>query len=125
MSRLTIIVGIALVVLGIASYVVTGGTSLTALIPAAFGVVYFLLGYTAMHREALHKHMMHVAALLSIIAIIANIGALGAFAQFAMGQDVARPAAVVSRALMAIICAVQLVAAIRSFLVERVFKPAH
>ena len=45
MPTTTRIVGLVLMILGIASYWLTGRTSVTALIPAFFGVVFVVLAY--------------------------------------------------------------------------------
>ncbi len=45
MTATTRMVGLVLAVIGIVSYVGTGRTSPTALIPAIFGVVFLLLAY--------------------------------------------------------------------------------
>ncbi|MGH7127567.1 MAG: hypothetical protein ACREIV_03295, partial [Planctomycetaceae bacterium] len=53
-----------------------GQESLTALIPAAFGVLIGLLGVTA-RNESWRKHAMHAAAALGTIGFIAAAGRLG------------------------------------------------
>ena len=60
MTATTRLVGLILAVLGIVSYLGTGRTSITALIPAFFGVVFLLLAWVA-RNEAVRRHAMHVA----------------------------------------------------------------
>ncbi len=118
------IIGVLLIVLGSGGYVVTGGSSLTALIPAAFGIAYLGLGYVGEHREHLRPHAMHIAAFLSLLGIVGNVSALVSFPSLVMGEDVPHSTAVITRFLMALICAVHLVATIRSFMKARLI-PQH
>lgn len=124
MSYLTIVIGSLLLVLGIAGFVLTGQTHITALIPAFFGLAYLLLGLIAFRKPSLRKHVMHVAALLSLLGIVGNISAIIAMPALLSGAEVARPAAVVTRFIMAILCAIHLIASIRSFLIVRL-RPAQ
>lgn len=68
MPATTRLVGLLLAVIGIVSYVGTGRTSVTALIPAFFGVAFLLLAYVA-RNEAARKHAMHVAMLVALVGI--------------------------------------------------------
>lgn len=68
MPATTRLVGLLLAVIGIVSYVGTGRTSVTALIPAFFGAAFLLLAYVA-RSEAARKHAMHVAMLVALVGI--------------------------------------------------------
>ncbi|MFV0416720.1 MAG: hypothetical protein ACK5NG_10185 [Chthoniobacterales bacterium] len=67
MPKLTTLTGLLLIALGVGGYFGTGAHSVTALIPAFFGVIFVLLGLVATIKDSLRKHVMHVAALLSLI----------------------------------------------------------
>jgi hypothetical protein len=71
MAATTRLVGLLLAVIGIVSYVGTGRTSVTALIPAFFGVVFLALAYVA-RSEAARKHAMHVAMVVALVGIVAT-----------------------------------------------------
>jgi len=58
----------ALTVIGLVSYVGTGRTSLTALIPAVFGVVFLVLAQVA-RAESARKHAMHVGMVVALLGI--------------------------------------------------------
>ena len=73
MPATTRYVGLLLMIIGIGSYVLTGRTSVTALIPAFFGVVFVVLAYVA-RNEAARKHAMHVAVALALVGAIASLG---------------------------------------------------
>ena len=81
MVATTRLVGLILAALGILSYVATGRTSVTALIPAFFGVVFVILAWVG-RTESVRKHVMHVAMLVALIGIAGTawrlIPALGA-----------------------------------------------
>jgi hypothetical protein len=117
MSKLTVIIGVALVVLGVGGYLATGRNSATALIPAGFGLLYIILGVVGEQRPGARMHVMHVAALLSLIGIGGNVTAIAAVLRGDAGT------AAVLRTIMAGICALHLVLAIRSFVLARV-RPA-
>src|SRR5262245_24065867 len=75
MASTTIVFGLLLTLLGLAGYFLTGTSSLTALIPAIFGVPLLLLGFVA-RSEHSRKHAMHVAALLGTIGFIGALMSL-------------------------------------------------
>ena len=68
MPATTRLVGLLLAVLGIVSYVGTGRTSVTALIPAFFGVAFVLLAWVG-RNEAARKHAMHAAMVVALVGI--------------------------------------------------------
>jgi hypothetical protein len=69
MAFTTIVFGLALTVLGLAGYLITAGTSVTALIPAFFGIVLLVLGFLA-RADHMRKHAMHAAAAVGLIGFI-------------------------------------------------------
>jgi len=90
MPTTTRIVGLVLMVIGIASYWLTGRTSLTALIPAFIGVAFVGLAYAA-RNEAIRKHVMHVAVAFGLIGAL---GTLGRAIPAVMNGQLARPAVI-------------------------------
>ena len=68
MPATTRMVGMILVLLGVGSYLGTGRTSVTALIPAFFGVLFLLFAWLA-RTESMRKHVMHVAMLVALVGI--------------------------------------------------------
>jgi hypothetical protein len=104
--------------LGIVSYVTTAGVSVTALIPAIFGVVLALLGWLALN-EHYRKHAMHAAVALGLLGFLGTVRGLMALPALLSGAEVQRPAAVVSQAVMAILMAVFVGLGVRSFVEAR------
>ena len=118
MAGISIGIGVALILLGIAGYAASGAASLTALIPAAFGIALTVLGILA-RNERVRKHAMHGAALLAVIGFAATVSGLVRLFTLFGGGTVERPSAVVAQSIMAVLCAVFVVMAVRSFILAR------
>jgi hypothetical protein len=67
MPGTTRLFGLILIVLGVASYQLTGRTSLTAMIPAFFGVVLVACAMIARAGESARKHAMHAAVAVGLL----------------------------------------------------------
>jgi hypothetical protein len=117
MASTTIIVGIALIIVGLAGYFLTGGVSKTALIPAAFGLVIALAGLLA-RDERRRKHAMHAAVAIALLGFLGSVRGLLRIGDVLDGTAV-RPAAVVSQSIMAVLTGIYVVLAIRSFVNAR------
>ena len=112
-----ILCGVILIVIGIVGYVhgvMNDKTSITALIPAFFGIVLAALGFASQAKEGLRKHLMHAAVVVALLGFIATAGRLLS----RMSELTASPA-VISQALMAIVCLAFVVLGIRSFAAAR------
>ena len=118
MALFTILTGVVLIILGLYSYFATGGVSITALIPAFFGVAFTLSGLLAM-KEKFLKHAMHAAAVLALLGLVGSFGGILDVVALWGGADIERPDAAYSKAIMAIICVAFLGAAVRSFINAR------
>ena|SRR5687767_3877611 len=109
--------GRLLVAVGIIGYgygMFIGNASLTALIPAAFGIVLMLLGHLAVAKEPLRKHLMHAAVLIALIGFI-----LPAARLVPRAGDLTLSAAVISQLAMALLCLLFVIFAVRSFISAR------
>ena len=109
--------GLALILLGIAGYVwgmLDGKASVTALIPAFFGLVIALLGAFASSSEKLRKHLMHAAMLVGLIGFV-----VPAFRLLSNLNGLTFSAAVISQALMALFCLIFVILGIQSFISAR------
>lgn len=117
MPSTTIALGVVLIVLGLTGYFLTGAASVTALIPAFFGIVIALLGLVA-REERRRKHAIHAAVVVALIGFLGSFrGLLGIGDVFA--GTAARPAAVLSQSLMALLTLGYIVMAVRSFIAAR------
>lgn len=73
MPQFTIFIASVLIALGVGGYFGTGRTSVTALIPAFFGLPMLVAGLLAL-KPALRKHCMHVAAALALLGFAGTAG---------------------------------------------------
>jgi len=117
MAQLSLVVGVFLVVLGVSGYWASDMVSVTALIPAFFGVV--IVGLGAMARsEARRKMAMHIAMGVAVLGILGTVGGLVGFvSNLVNGTPLSL--AIVSRTLMATALVVYLVMGVRSFIAAR------
>jgi hypothetical protein len=115
MPNTTRIFGIVLIVLGVASYWLTGRTSITAMIPAFFGVALVICGLIARASEASRKHAMHAAVAIGLIGAIA---ALARGIPGALNGDATRPA-VLAQLAMGVVLLVYVALGVQSFMAAR------
>jgi hypothetical protein len=114
MPSTTRLVGIVLILLGLASYFLTGRTSVTALIPAVFGAVFLLLALVA-RAESARKHAMHAAVAVALVGLLATLArALPAVA----AGEIGRPA-VLAQVVMSAILAFYVWLGVQSFRAAR------
>ena len=118
MPGLTIVFGLILIALGVVGYFATGRQSPTALIPAFAGALFLVLGLVARSPGA-RKHAMHAAAALAVLGFLGTVPGLIKFFRMLGGAEVARPAAVRSQAIMAVLCVVFVILCVRSFIAAR------
>jgi hypothetical protein len=118
MSSQTLYTGVALIVLGIGGYVVSGAASVTALIPAFIGALFVILGILG-RKESARKHVMHAAVLLALLAVGGTFRGITGVLAWLGGTPPERPMAVVVQAITALLCILLFVAGIRSFIAAR------
>jgi hypothetical protein len=77
LSRLAILFGVLLILVGVIGYAMGGEhKSLTALIPAVEGVLLAACGAAAAAKPAARKHAMHAAAMVGTLGFLAAAGRL-------------------------------------------------
>ena len=118
MANTTLIVGALLIVIGLVGYFGTETESMTALIPAGFGIALGLLGLLA-RAESRRKHAMHAAAVLGIIGFLGSARGLTLLPQLLGDGDVERPLAVWAQYTMAVLCLLFVALCVRSFIAAR------
>ena len=117
MPSTAIVSGVLLILIGIAGYlfsIVDGNTSLTALIPAAFGILLAVLGFAAKSKENLRKHLMHAAVLVGLLGFIVPAARI-----VSKLSDFKVSLAVLSQISMAVVCLVFVLLCIKSFIDAR------
>jgi len=118
MHKSAVIIGILLILLGIISFLLSGGQSFTALIPTAFGLVLVGLGQLA-RREQARRHAMHAAAAVGLLALLGSVSGFVKVFSLLRGDEVLRPAAVVAQSIMFVLSAVFVGLAVNSFIQAR------
>jgi len=116
-AAITLALGASLIVLGVAGYVLTGAVSVTALIPAAFGVLFVLAGLLA-RSDRWRMHAMHAAVLVALLGFLGSARGLLGLGKVFDGTAV-RPAAIVAQTIMALLMLGYIVVAVRSFIQAR------
>ena len=117
MPSVSITCGIVLILIGVSGYIyglATGHASITAFIPAIVGILLAILGFAARSKENLRKHLMHAAVLIGLIGFLLPAGRL-----LSKISELTFSAAVVSQVLMALVCLLFVVLAVRSFIEAR------
>lgn len=118
MAKLSIVYGVVFILMGLYSYFGISSESVTALIPAFFGVPMLIFGWLGLNEKYL-KHAMHGAAVLTLLGFAGTVGGLIKFFKMLGGAEMERPAAVTVQAIMAILCLIFLVFAVKSFIDAR------
>ena len=99
MANTTIGFGIVLIVLGLGGYFGSDRVSLTALIPAAFGLLLVIFGALA-RDEKRRKMAMHIAVTVGLLGFLGTVSGLLQLPTLLSGGVVERPAAVVSKSII-------------------------
>jgi len=122
MAKTTILFGSLFIALGLAGYVGTGSTHLTALIPAFFGILLSGCGFLA-QKENLRKHAMHGAAMIGLLGILGTLSSVLKIGTLLDGSS-ERPAAVISQLVMLVMSVAFLTLCVRSFIAARKAREA-
>jgi hypothetical protein len=109
---LGIILGIALVVLGVGAYVLSDFASITALIPALFGVLIATLGVVG-HQTDQQRLAAYGIGLLAAFGMLGSTRGIPDIIALVTGGSVDSVIAAVSQGAMIVICLVLLVAVIQ------------
>ncbi len=122
--QLTILFGVIFIVLGLIGFfgweqLGAQKQSVTALIPAFFGVPIAILGAVSLMKPAARKHAMHAAVMLGLLGFLGTIGGLIKALKWMAGTAPERPAAVAIQAIMAVLCAIFIALCVRSFIAAR------
>jgi hypothetical protein len=113
-SNTAIAIGLILIVLGVAGFVATGSSAPTALIPAYFGAALVILGLLA-RNPARRKLAMHIAV---VVGLLGFLGAVRGPMQLLAGTA-QRPAAAWAQTIMALLMAIFVALAVKSFIDAR------
>jgi hypothetical protein len=118
LATTTIGFGVVLILLGLGGYFGTGMVSLTALIPAAFGLLLAVFGVMA-RDDKKRKMAMHIAVTVGLLGFLGTVPGLLKIGAVLSGGEVARPAAVIAQSIMAVLMAVYVAMCVKSFIDAR------
>jgi len=121
MPKITIVYAVILILIGLISYLASGMVSITALIPAFFGVVVLIAGIAAF-SEKMRKRAMHIASVLGLIGFLGTVSGLFDVSAMLSGEEITRPGAAVGKSFMAIFSLVYFLICLWSFVSARLFK---
>jgi hypothetical protein len=114
LERSTIALGVILIGLGVVPYVATGGASVTALIPAFFGLPILAAGALSL-KPSRRRVALGIAVGLALLGFLGTVPGLLRLPQLLLGGEVARPLAVVVQAAMATLCGAFLLTGVTSW----------
>jgi hypothetical protein len=120
MAKITVLVGILLILLGGVSYILTGHKFPTSLIPVAFGVL--LVTFGRMAETPVQKRrmlFMHIAVTVGLLGFLATAPALVQVVELFKGKLFPYPAAIEEKAAMSALLLIYVVLCVRSFVVAR------
>jgi hypothetical protein len=118
LATTTIGFGIVLILLGLGGFFGTDRVSMTALIPAAFGLLLVIFGMLA-RDDKRRKLAMHIAVTVGLLGFLGTVPGLVKLPALLMGGDVQRPAAVIAQSIMAVLMAIYVAMCVKSFIDAR------
>jgi hypothetical protein len=120
MAKVTVLFGVLLIILGAASYVLTGQKFPTSLIPVAFGILLCTFGGMAETPVAKRRMLfMHIAVTIGLLGFLATAPALVSAFQLFKGKLFPYPAAIEEKAAMSLLMLIYVVLCVRSFIAAR------
>ena len=106
--------GSLLVLVGVVAYVLTDFSSLTALIPSLFGLLFVILGRLGLSTDR-RREVRYGLAVLALLGLAGSAQGVVDLATIATGDTVERPIAAVSQSVMVVVCVLVLALVGRSF----------
>ncbi|HUY81238.1 MAG TPA: hypothetical protein VMU92_05905 [Acidobacteriaceae bacterium] len=120
MAKVTIILGVVLVLLGVASFVVTGSQHPTSLIPTAFGLILLVFGFLSLTEDAKKRMLyMHIAVTVGLLGFLGTGWSIVNYFQMLGGRQFPHPIAVEEKSAMAVILLFFVLLSVRSFIAVR------
>jgi fucose 4-O-acetylase-like acetyltransferase len=120
MAKITVLFGVLLIILGAASFILTGHKFPTSLIPIAFGILLVTFGSVAETPETRRRMLfMHIAVTIGLLGFLATAPALVSAVQLFKGKLFPYPAAIEEKAAMSVLLLIYVVLCVRSFIAAR------
>jgi hypothetical protein len=120
MAKVTVLFSVLLIILGAASYVLTGHKFPTSLIPVAFGILLATFGSMAETPDSRRRMLfMHIAVTVGLLGFLATAPALIQVVQLFKGKLFPYPAAIEEKAAMSGLMLIYVLLCVRSFIAAR------
>jgi multisubunit Na+/H+ antiporter MnhF subunit len=120
MAKVTICLGVVLILLGILGFVSTGSHAPTALIPAFFGLLLSILGFLALTDNAKKRMLyMHIAVTIGLLGFLGTGWSIVNYTQMLRGRQFPHPIAVEEKAAMAAVLLFFVLLCVQSFISAR------
>ena len=120
MAKLTIVLGVLLMLIAAAGFVATGSAHPTALIPGGVGVLFVVFGALGSSADAKRRMLwMHVSVTVALLLFLGTIKADLDVVRLSRGADLPHPIAVEEKAAMSLLCLLYVLLAVRSFIAAR------
>ena len=120
MAKITVLVGILLILLGGVSFILPGHKFPTSLIPVAFGILLVTFGRLAETPVPRRRMLfMHIAVTVGLLGFLATAPALVQVVELFKGKLFPYPAAVEEKAAMSALLLIYVVLCVRSFIAAR------
>ena len=98
----TLVYSIALILLGLIGYIITGMQSITALIPSFWGII-ILLVFMLTKRMNKPTILVWTLTVLGVIGFIATVNGIPKLLTLISGENISRPSAAISQTIMAVL----------------------
>ena len=99
----TLVYSIALILLGLIGYIITGMQSITALIPSFWGIIIILLVFMLTKRMNKPTILVWTLTVLGVIGFIATVNGIPKLLTLISGDNISRPSAAISQTIMAVL----------------------
>ena len=120
MSRLTIALGVLLILIALAGFLATGSSHPTSLIPAGIGILFCIFGALAGSPDPKKRMLwMHISVTVALLMFLGTIPADINVLQLSRGATFPHPIAIEEKAAMSVICLLYVLFCVRSFIEAR------
>jgi len=120
MAKITIALGVVLILLGIFGFVSTGSQHPTSLIPAAVGLILSILGFLSLTENPKRRMLyMHIAVTIGLLGFLGTGLSIVNYIEMLRGRQFPHPIAVEEKAAMAAILLFFVLLCVRSFIAAR------
>ncbi len=120
MAKLTIALGVLLILIAVLGFVSTGSAHPTALIPGVVGLAFIVLGTLANSPDPRRRMLwMHIAVTVALVMFLGTIKADIDVIRLSHGAYFEHPIAVEEKAATSLLCLLFVLLCIRSFIAAR------